>query len=163
MIRLNPRLFRGKARSVARTLTLSKWMQAQLRAIGRFNLLVNRQNSTYAQRPAQFWMLRSGRYRRDSSDYSLAQAFGAGAIQDDQWLIIQKADLGLKDADDSTARLMAALIARWATLFEADRRIRVSLWRYQHLIGYERQLFTVQLLVPSNGAIVSFSPQNFLM
>lgn len=155
-----PRIFRGKSRSTCRVLTLAQ-SRNRAKAVASLRSLRFKQYSTFAKREAVFWTLKFGRYSRGSSDYSLIEAFGTGAIQDEEFLIIQKPDLGLDSINYSTRQLMLALVLKWSEAFQEDRRIRANLWRYQIIRGYERHIYTIQFLIPQES--IAFSPHNLLL
>jgi hypothetical protein len=155
-----PKLFYGKVTSIVRSHRLppSSARSTTNASFYRLNFL-----SAIPQHyePATFWRLGTGYYRRNSSDYSLSEAFGDNAIQDMDSLVLLKADLELSGTC-SPEQLLMALVQRWTSFQEAKeaKRIRAFLWRYQRLQKHERHIFAVQILVPSGGEVVRFSPHN---
>lgn len=101
---------------------------------------------------------------RASSDYSLADAFGANAWQDENWFVIDKGDLGFI-GELTTEQFLIALILRWANLFEPDRRIRCQYWRSIPVFfqgqWWDKHSFLIYLLAINSPSFPS--PNSFLV
>lgn len=101
---------------------------------------------------------------RTSSDYSLADAFGANAWQDENWLVIDKGDLGFI-GELSIEQFLIALILRWSNLFEPDRRIRCQYWRSIPVFfqgqWWDKHSFLIYLLAINSPNFPS--PHSFLV
>lgn len=101
---------------------------------------------------------------RNSSDYSLADAFGANAWQDKNWIVLDKGDLGFI-GELSVEQFLIALVLRWANSFEPDRRIRCQYWRsipvFFQSRWWDKHSFLIYLLAINSPNFPS--PNSFLV
>jgi hypothetical protein len=103
-----------------------------------------------------------------SPEYTLAEAFGIGALQSLDSLILQKADFAKFGLNPTwkVSDVMLALLLQGAGNFKEDRRFRIKFYRYIQILE-ENQAYEINSYIISTFTILTTdkfpSPKDFLI